>query len=72
MNKKPDPVGRLSWELYVDCPECDETFDAVDVDAENDYVIAKQIFSNNWDAVAGCDITCPSCGHEFQMGRVEY
>lgn len=72
MNSITKPVGRLSWELYVDCPRCNETFDVVDTDAENDYVIAKRIFSNKWDDVAGCDLTCPKCEHEFQIGGVDY
>jgi uncharacterized Zn finger protein (UPF0148 family) len=66
------PVARLSWNLYVDCPKCDTSFDVVDTDSENDYVIAKKVFSNKWDDVEGCEITCPHCEHEFELGKIEY
>lgn len=72
MSTETKPIGRLSWELYVDCPLCKGTFDAVDGDAENDYVIAEKVFSNAWDDVAGCELTCPHCEHEFQIGGIEY
>lgn len=66
------PIGRLSWHLFVDCPCCKEAFNAATVDAENDYVITRLIFNNEWDQVPGCDLTCPNCEHEFQIGEIEY
>ena len=59
---------KFTWK----CPKCKEDFDAVDQDSENDYIIAKKVFSNDWDAVAGCELTCPSCKHTFQRGGIEY
>lgn len=73
MSETGNPIGMLSWQLTVKCPECKESFDAVDQDSEGgDYVIAKKVFTNDWDSVAGCDLTCPSCKHEFQLGGIEY
>lgn len=73
MSETNKPIGVLSWQLSVECPKCNEDFDAVDQDAESgDYVIAKKVFSNDWDAAAGCELTCPSCKHEFQLGGIEY
>lgn len=66
------PMGQFSWQLGVKCPRCKETFDAVDRDAENDYVIAKRVFSNDWDGVAGIELTCPLCEYEFEIGGIEY
>lgn len=72
MNAKTKPIGYLDWQLNVDCPRCQDNFDAVDVDAQNGYIIAKRVFSNQWDDVAGCELTCPNCGHEFELGGIEY
>lgn len=66
------PTARLDWSLRVDCPHCNERFDVVDFDSENDNVIATKIFNNQWDDVAGCEVTCPKCEHEFAIGKVEY
>ena len=30
------PIGRLSWELYLECPHCNETVDVVRADEENE------------------------------------
>lgn len=72
MGEAAKPMGSFSWCLDVECPQCKEEFDAAAQDAEGDCVIAKKIFNNDWDSVAGCELTCPNCGHEFQIGGVEY
>ena len=72
MEEKTNPIGVLSWSLVVECPHCKKDFDAVAQDSDMDYTIAKKIFNNQWDGVAGCELTCPSCSHEFQIGGVEY
>jgi len=72
MNNTTNPIGILSWSLDVECPKCKEDFDAVEQDADGDYVIATKIFNNDWNSVAGCELTCPNCKHEFQIGGVEY
>jgi hypothetical protein len=59
------PVGRLIWHLLADCPYCEKKFDVAVVDAESDYVIARLIFNNKWDAVLGCDLICSNCEYEF-------
>lgn len=64
------PIARLSWELYVDCPHCGATFDAVTVDHENS--IARRVFTNAWDDVKGVEIECPKCDKEFELGVIEY
>lgn len=72
MNNTSNPIGIISWQLNVECPKCEEEFDVVGQDANRDYVIATKIFNNDWDSVAGCDVTCPNCEHEFQIGGIEY
>ena len=73
MSETAKPIGVLDWQLSVECLKCKEDFDAVDQDSESgDYEIAKKVFSNDWDAVAGCELTCPSCEHTFQLGGIEY
>lgn len=72
MNNTTNPIGIISWSLDVKCPKCKEHFDAVEQDADGDYVIATKIFNNDWNSVAGCELTCPNCKHEFQIGGVEY
>ena len=72
MDTESKPIGRLSWNLYVECPRCEETFDVVDFDSANDCVISLKVFNNQWDDVAGCDLTCQKCQHEFQIGGIEY
>ena len=64
------PVVVLSWSLTLDCPKCDEWIDVADLDQEN--TVARKIFNNQWDKVAGEEITCPHCGHEFEIGEVIY
>lgn len=72
MDPSTRPTARLSWSLYVDCPKCTQPFDVVDVDANNDNIIALMIFNNKWADVPGHDLTCPHCEHEFEIGAVEY
>jgi hypothetical protein len=64
--------AHLDWSLTVTCPGCGQEFDVVEQDSCNDYVIAKKIFSNDWDAVEGCVITCEECEVEFELEGVEY
>lgn len=66
------PVARLSWDLYVECPSCGEDFNIVDHDSDNDYSVAKKVFTNGWDKVEGHEVTCPKCEHEFELGGIEY
>jgi hypothetical protein len=28
--------------------------------------------TNEWDKLAGWEVTCEGCGHEFLLGGVEY
>jgi ribosomal protein S27E len=62
--------ANLSWSMDVECPKCDNYFDLVDND--DDGVVATAIFSNNWDALKEFEVTCPECGHEFEIDGVEY
>ena len=64
-------LARLSWSLWVDCPECDdETINLSDVDTDD--AIAKAIFNNKWDALIGYEVECPYCGKTFAIEKVEY
>lgn len=62
--------AQLDWSLYVQCPQCQESFDLVEHDHEHG--IAKLIFTNAWDRLKGYEITCPACEHETTIEKVEY
>ena len=72
MDTESKPIAQLDWSLRVECPNCNESLDAAGIDAGNDYTITKMVFSNRWDDITGCSITCPECGHEFELGGMEY
>jgi len=65
-------IANLDWSLAVDCPNCEVNIDLVKYDSNNDYLIANRIFKNEWDKLAGYEITCPHCAHEFKLDNVEY
>ena len=66
------PTALLDWGLHVDCPKCGLSNNLASVlhDAEN--TIARHIFTNEWDALEGWEVTCEGCKHEFLLGGVEY
>lgn len=72
MTTELNPVARLHWSLYVDCPECVGPFDLAEKDADNDYQISSKIFHNKWHLLRGHEVTCPYCNHRFSLGGVEY
>jgi DNA-directed RNA polymerase subunit RPC12/RpoP len=66
------PTATLTWNLYVDCPQCGKSNDLASGDHDTDHDIAKHIFTNAWDKLDGWEVECEHCGHEFQIERVEY
>lgn len=62
--------ANLSWSLWIDCPECEESFDLVDHDDESD--IAMEIFNNKWDSLKGYEVMCPECEAEFEIEAIDY
>lgn len=68
-NRVEKQVARLRAELLVKCPACGEDFDLFD---EDDGQFLKPIFNNDWDALIGADIECPSCGHWIEIEEVEW
>lgn len=60
----------LEYSVNVECPKCEESTDLVDND--DDHIVSRAIFSNNWDALKGHEVTCEHCGHEFKIEKVEY
>ena len=66
------PTARLDWSLYVNCPKCDESNDLARAEHDCEHDIARRIFMNEWDKLAGWEVTCEHCGHEFLLGGVEY
>lgn len=68
MSAKGKQDARLRAELLVECLECGEDFDLFDGD--DDYRFMKPIFNNDWDALKGADVECPSCGHLIEIEGV--
>lgn len=63
----------LDWSLEVDCPHCDETVDLVELESDSgDYDIANRIFTSKWGELAGWDVKCPHCKHDFKLEKVHY
>ena len=61
MNDKEKQDARLRAELLVECPACGE-----------DYRFQKPIFNNDWGALRGIEITCPSCGNRIEIEKVTW
>lgn len=72
MNTPAMPTALLHWSLYVDCPQCEKENDLALQFHDKDYDIAKRIFTNKWDLLAGWEVTCSHCGHEFKIEKVWY
>lgn len=68
----PAPVAQLDWSLYVDCPKCKEPNDIAGPDHDSEHSISRAIFTNAWDKLAGWEVTCEHCGHDFTIKGVEY
>ena len=58
----------LQASLNVDCPKCEETFDAFDQDNAGD--ILTPIFYNAWDDLIGCELSCPYCKEEIELTEI--
>lgn len=65
-------VAKLNWSLYVECPSCKESNDIASPSHDRDNRISQRIFSNEWDKLKGYELKCEECGHEFELGSVEY
>ena len=66
------PTALLEWSLHVDCPKCEEANDLASREHDGENSIAHHIFRNDWDKLAGWEVTCEHCEHEFMIERVEY
>ncbi|OLP04615.1 hypothetical protein [Rhodoferax antarcticus] len=66
------PTATLDWSLRVECPKCKHENDLADGVHDTENTIARHIFSNDWDKLAGWGVTCQHCAHEFTLGCVEY
>lgn len=66
------PTALLDWSLYVDCPECELSNNLASCLHDSEYDIARRIFTNEWDKLAGWEVTCEGCGHKFLLDGVEY
>jgi hypothetical protein len=62
----------LDWSLYVDCPNCELSNNLASAKHDAEYDIARRIFTNDWDKLAGWEVTCEGCGHEFLLDGVQY
>lgn len=60
----------LSYSVDTKCPYCGENVDIAEND--DDYIVAKAIFNNNWGKLKGYVKQCPHCEKEFQIEEVEY
>lgn len=60
----------LDASLDVDCPDCDRRIDLFDGD--DDGIYTPPIFNNDWDRLKDEEVTCPHCGEEFLIEKVEW
>jgi uncharacterized protein (DUF983 family) len=63
-------ISTLMASLDVECPKCENMFDAFDQDDGGN--IMNPIFNNGWDKLIGCELTCPECGEEIELTGVEW
>lgn len=70
MSTKERIKATLNISVDIDCPECNHTLDLLHNDDEN--IVTDAIFGNLWEDLAGYDITCTKCGHEFLVDEIEY
>ena len=68
MTPKEKQDARLIAELLVKCPACGKDFDLFDEDDDGQFL--KPIFNNDWDALKGAAVECPSCGHLIEIEEV--
>jgi hypothetical protein len=66
------PTAHLEWGLNVECPACEENNDLARSPHDDEYRIAKRIFTDHWDSLQGWEVTCEHCKHEFKIEKVEY
>lgn len=66
------PIAYLNWSLDVECPKCGDENDLSRHKHDPEYTIAQAIFNNAWGRLAGWEVTCEHCGHEFSINSVEY
>lgn len=65
-------VAYLEWSLNVDCPACGESNDLAAGDHDCEHSIVRHIFGNTWNKLAGWEVQCKHCQHEFKLEKVEY
>jgi hypothetical protein len=68
----PAPVAQLDWSLNVECPKCKEDNDLATGRHDPENSIGNAIFTNARDKLAGWEVTCEHCGHDFTIKGVEY
>lgn len=66
------PIALVEWSLYVECPVCEWDNNLADIEHDPDQALAVHIFSNNWEHLRNWEVICESCGHLFQIEKVEY
>lgn len=59
----------VSWSFDIECPYCKADLDLSD--QNDDGCFTNPIFNNRWDDVVGMKATCPDCGNDFTISKVE-
>ena len=67
-----EPVASLSWNLFVDCPHCNESIDLADSPHDDEGYFSVPLFGNKWEEIPGKNVDCPVCQKTFAVGDVEY
>lgn len=62
-------IGGVSFNVWVECPSCEEDFDACDQDEEG--YMSVEVFNNRWDGI-DMELICPNCNAPLIMEKVEY
>ena len=66
--------GSVDFSVAVECPECGNSFDAIDNDDDN--VVTSPLFDANyvkgaWENLQ-IELTCAECDCEFELDELEY
>lgn len=64
---------RLSYSLFIDCPECGQTVDLEELDGAYGNIISKALFSSKWEELEGLEIKCSNlqCDCRFTVGKIK-
>lgn len=67
-----DTIAYLEWSLHVACPACSQSNDIARANHDTENMIARHIFTDQWQRLEQWEVTCEHCNHEFTIDKVVY